>query len=115
MASFSIIAAATYFPEYIRAKVSAGLMFNMMQEQPAIDSTNEAGKTPDIQGDVKFNNVCFSYPNSGAHLVLNCMNVEAKQGQTLALVGPSGCGKSTSIQLLERYYDVIAGSVVSFI
>lgn len=41
-------------------------------------------------------------------------NVEALKGQTLALVGPSGSGKSTTIQLLERYYDVVDGSVVSF-
>lgn len=46
-------------------------------------------------------------------MVLNDFNVNGNQGQTLALVGPSGCGKSTLIQLLERYYDVIAGSVVS--
>ena len=32
-------------------------------------------------------------------------------GETLALVGPSGCGKSTVVSLVERFYDIIAGSV----
>lgn len=57
--------------------------------------------------------VMFSYPNSGGHKVMSEFNVEALKGQTLALVGPSGSGKSTTIQLLERYYDVVDGSVVS--
>lgn len=53
----------------------------------------------------------FAYPNSVKNLVLNKFNVEANAGETVALVGPSGSGKSTSIQLLERYYDVLAGNV----
>jgi ABC-type multidrug transport system fused ATPase/permease subunit len=44
-------------------------------------------------------------------LVLKDFTAQAYRGQTLALVGPSGCGKSTIIQLLERYYDVLSGSV----
>ena len=40
-----------------------------------------------------------------------CLSV--KPGQTLALVGPSGCGKSTVVQLLQRFYNPLAGQVRS--
>uniref|UniRef100_A0A8C3F769 ABC transporter domain-containing protein n=1 Tax=Chrysemys picta bellii TaxID=8478 RepID=A0A8C3F769_CHRPI len=48
----------------------------------------------------------------GQAQVLQGLSVKVNKGQTLALVGSSGCGKSTSIQLLERFYDPMAGQVV---
>ncbi|KAI6211343.1 Multidrug resistance protein pgp-3 [Aphelenchoides besseyi] len=111
MASISIMTAATYFPEYLRARVSAGLMFKMMNEEPSIDSMAKGGKQPKIVGNVTLNNVYFAYPTTLKRMIMNDFSVEAKSGETLALVGPSGCGKSTTIQLVERFYDVLAGSV----
>ena len=43
--------------------------------------------------------------------VLNGLTLEVKQGQTVALVGSSGCGKSTTVQLAQRFYDPLSGSV----
>ena len=43
--------------------------------------------------------------------MLQGLNLEVNVGQTVALVGSSGCGKSTTVQLLQRFYDVIAGQV----
>lgn len=43
--------------------------------------------------------------------ILNGLNLEAKPGQTVALVGSSGCGKSTTVQLLLRFYDPHDGEV----
>ena len=43
--------------------------------------------------------------------VLNGLDVEAKPGQTVALVGSSGCGKSTTVQLMLRFYDPSQGKV----
>ncbi|CAD5216666.1 unnamed protein product [Bursaphelenchus xylophilus] len=111
MASITVIAAASFFPEYIRAKVAAGLMFKMMRHETKIDSLSDAGMTPVIEGNVECENVFFCYPNTPHYLILNEFSVTAHKGETLAFVGPSGCGKSTTIQLLERYYDVMAGSI----
>lgn len=55
--------------------------------------------------------VHFRYPTRPSVRVLRGLNLSIKPGQFVALVGPSGCGKSTIIQLVERFYDTISGSV----
>ena len=66
-----------------------------------------------MEGHVRFTNVEFKYPSRPDVPVLRNLSVTVEPGQTLALVGQSGCGKSTSVSLLERFYDVAGGSVVS--
>lgn len=63
------------------------------------------------QGHIVFKNVHFRYPSRPGVRVLRGLNMEIKPGQTVAIVGPSGSGKSTIIQLIERYYDTITGSI----
>uniref|UniRef100_A0AC35GLM7 Uncharacterized protein n=1 Tax=Panagrolaimus sp. PS1159 TaxID=55785 RepID=A0AC35GLM7_9BILA len=111
VATLMIMATASYFPEYTRAKLSAGLIFHMLKQEPKIDSLSEDGEKTELTGNVVFKNVEFSYPNGRHTLTLSSMTIKAKYGQTIALVGPSGCGKSTIIQLLERYYDVLGGTI----
>uniref|UniRef100_A0A915BU20 ABC-type xenobiotic transporter n=1 Tax=Parascaris univalens TaxID=6257 RepID=A0A915BU20_PARUN len=112
MASVTVLAAASYFPEYIRARLSAGLMFHMMNRKPKIDNLSEAGLRQPIKGDVALRDVYFAYPNRRQFPILNQITFSATFGRTIALVGPSGCGKSTVIQLLERFYDVIDGAIL---
>ncbi|CAI5456136.1 unnamed protein product [Caenorhabditis angaria] len=111
MASFSVMMAASYFPEYIRARISAGIMFTMIRQKSIIDNRGIVGDTPPIKGNILLRGVYFAYPNRRRQLVLDGFNMSAKFGQTVALVGPSGCGKSTTIQLIERYYDALCGLV----
>ncbi len=66
----------------------------------------------DCTGEVQFNHTKFRYPTRRDVQVLQGLSIGVKSGQTLALVGASGCGKSTTIQLMERFYDPEAGSVV---
>ena len=61
-------------------------------------------------GEVKFNNVDFSY-SADKRLIQN-LNLDIKKGQKVAIVGPTGCGKSTLINLLMRFYDVDKGEIV---
>jgi ABC-type transport system involved in cytochrome bd biosynthesis fused ATPase/permease subunit len=62
---------------------------------------------------VKYKEVEFFYPTRPNINVLQGLNIDVLKGHTVALVGQSGCGKSTCIQLLERFYDPVSGSVVS--
>ena len=65
------------------------------------------------QGAIRFHKAMFHYPTRPDVKVLQGLDIEVKPGQSLALVGSSGCGKSTTVQLIERFYDVTGGSVVS--
>ena len=64
-----------------------------------------------MEGNVKFEDVVFTYPARPDVQVLHGLDLEVKVGQTMALVGPSGCGKSTVVQLLQRFYDPDEGQV----
>lgn len=113
-ATMSMLAFATYFPEYVRARLSAALIFGMLEQRPRI--RREPSKLPETQlhfDEWQLKAVDFAYPANPRRRVLHRMQLDVKRGQTLALVGASGCGKSTVIQLLERFYDPSAGEIVS--
>lgn len=65
-----------------------------------------------VTGALEFDTVHFSYPTRASVQVLRGLSLRVQPGQTIALVGGSGCGKSTTVQLLERFYDALSGSVV---
>ncbi len=67
-------------------------------------------KTP-IKGNIRFDQVHFSYPTREDIEVLKGVSFEIQEGQKIALVGYSGAGKSTIIQLLGRYYTLAQGSI----
>uniref|UniRef100_A0A8C8ZZZ0 P-type phospholipid transporter n=1 Tax=Prolemur simus TaxID=1328070 RepID=A0A8C8ZZZ0_PROSS len=105
--------ASSFAPDYAKAKLSAAHLFMLFERQPLIDSYSEEGLKPDkFEGNVTFNEVVFNYPSRPKVPVLQGLSLEVKKGQTLALVGSSGCGKSTVVQLLERFYDPLAGTVL---
>ncbi|MBZ3872674.1 Phosphatidylcholine translocator ABCB4 [Sciurus carolinensis] len=104
--------ASSFAPDYAKAKLSAAHLFKLFERQPLIDSYSKEGLWPDkFEGNVTFNEVVFNYPTRPNVPVLQGLSLEVKKGQTLALVGSSGCGKSTVVQLLERFYDPLAGTV----
>uniref|UniRef100_A0A8D3E5A2 ATP-binding cassette, sub-family B (MDR/TAP), member 4 n=1 Tax=Scophthalmus maximus TaxID=52904 RepID=A0A8D3E5A2_SCOMX len=94
------------------ARGAAHKVYSIIDHNPSIDSFSEGGFKPDsIRGNVEFRNIHFSYPSRPEAKILNNMSLSVKSGQTIALVGSSGCGKSTTIQLLQRFYDPLEGSV----
>lgn len=64
----------------------------------------ECGLKPEINGDIIFNNVCFSYEDSDLKTLKN-INFHIKPKQTVAIMGPTGSGKSSLVSLLSRLYD----------
>ena len=68
---------------------------------------------PPLTGKVDFSGANFSYPTRPEVQVLHDMQLSISSGQSVALVGESGCGKSTTIQLLQRFYDLTSGQIVS--
>ena len=61
---------------------------------------------------IRFEGIDFHYPSRPKQAALSNFSLDVRPGQTVALVGPSGAGKSTVFQLLLRFYDPAAGSVV---
>uniref|UniRef100_A0A7M4FAJ1 Multidrug resistance protein 1-like n=1 Tax=Crocodylus porosus TaxID=8502 RepID=A0A7M4FAJ1_CROPO len=102
-------------PDFGKAKISAQRIFQLLDQKPLIDSYSEEGEklVNHFDGNIEFRDIHFVYPNRPEVQVLQGLNVKVNKGQTLALVGSSGCGKSTSIQLLERFYDPVAGQVLA--
>lgn len=103
-----------YVPDASKAAGSAQNTFVLLDNQPKIDALSSEGAqppAPDRPGHVSLHNVKFRYPTRRDVPVLEDLSIDARPGQYVALVGPSGCGKSTVIQLLERFYDPLSGSV----
>src|SRR5438874_3283636 len=64
-----------------------------------------AGSTSAIAGDVRYENISFSYRHDGL-LALDRVSFHAHPGETIALVGTTGAGKSTLASLLPRFYEL---------
>lgn len=82
----------------------------IMDVNPSITDSPNAKELKVTNGDIKYDNVCFSYDSKDGQ-VLGNMDFEVKGGQTIALVGESGAGKSTTASLLPRFYEIESGSI----
>lgn len=87
---------------------SAERVFEVLDEDEII-ATENAKVLENPKGTVKFEHVNFSY-KMDAPLIEN-MNIEAKPGQTIAIVGPTGAGKTTLVNLLMRFYELNGGKI----
>jgi ATP-binding cassette subfamily B protein len=84
----------------------------MIDARAAIRAPERATPLPKpARGEVRFDNVRFSYPGRSGPPALNGFSLHARPGERIALVGPSGAGKSSVLRLLLRFYDPDAGSV----
>jgi ABC-type multidrug transport system fused ATPase/permease subunit len=112
MGTMGLSTVATFSTDISKAQGAATQIFALLDREPLIDASEEVGIKQPINGKLSFQDIRFSYPTRPDTPVLRKFNLDIYPGQTVALVGPSGSGKSTIIQLLERYYDPLEGSLL---
>lgn len=84
-------------------------IFETLDEPATIADKPNAQEIGDITGEVKFDDVTFSYEQDKT--VLEHISFDVKPGESVALVGPTGAGKSTVVSLLSRFYDLDSGRI----
>ncbi|MCI8463818.1 MAG: ABC transporter ATP-binding protein [Lachnospiraceae bacterium] len=95
--------------ELQNAFVCAARIFELIDEEPQTPDSETAKALTNARGNVKLEQVCFSYTPDKK--LIQDFNLEVKPGQRVAIVGPTGCGKTTLINLLMRFYDVDSGQI----
>ena len=95
--------------ELQNALACAARVLELIEEEPQIPDDADAVVLSRVSGNVKLEDVYFSYVPEKK--LIEHFSLRVKPGQRVAIVGPTGCGKTTLINLLMRFYDVDSGSV----
>ena len=90
-----------------QAIVAGQSVFQLIDEKSEVNQGKQ--EFENIKGEISFKNVSFSY--DGERASLNNINLEIKQGETVALVGSTGSGKTTLVSLIARFYNPTSGSI----
>ncbi|MGC8819533.1 MAG: ABC transporter ATP-binding protein [Fervidobacterium sp.] len=114
---FSFIMISVIFIFLPRASVSNQRIREVLTTEPKIKEPEKNTLFPvfqgesDINGEIEFNNVTFSYPGA-AEPVLKGISFTALPGKITAIIGATGSGKSTLLNLIVRFYDVTSGNIM---
>ena len=97
--------------ELQRAAGAAERTVELLDTPNEIQSPQHSLALPTISGNIKIEQLSFSYSTRPDIPVIHELSLTIKAGETLALVGPSGAGKSTLFDLLLRFFDVQSGCI----
>jgi ATP-binding cassette, subfamily B, multidrug efflux pump len=92
------------------ALAAAERVFDLLDREPDIQDAPDAVEMKPIHGEVRFDQVSFSYRDGTP--VLEEVSFTAQPSQTIAVVGPTGAGKTTLVSLIARFYEVSSGQVL---
>ncbi|MEE8484919.1 MAG: ABC transporter ATP-binding protein, partial [Nitrospinota bacterium] len=92
-----------------QASAAASRVFEIIDLEPEISDAQNAKPVKRLHGEVRFDNVSFSYDTEP---VLKDINLSVKAGSIIAIVGTSGAGKSTLVDLIPRFYDPTQGRIL---
>lgn len=105
------ISALSGFYSSMQSSAAAGKrVFEVLDLEPTVCDKEGAIMLPPVKGKVEFRNVHFSYDEKKP--VLQGIDLEVRPGEVIAIVGPNGAGKTSFVNLLPRFYDPSAGSIL---
>lgn len=107
----SIGSIGEYYAQILRAIGASERIIEILDMPSEVNIKDKDVVHLALEGNVRYENVQFSYPTRDDMPVLKGLDLEIKSGQRVALVGTSGGGKSTIVQLLLRNYDVSGGEI----
>lgn len=106
----SFLMLAMIFMMWPRAKISAGRINEVLDEEISIKSGEKDDSYTESKGTVEFKNVSFKYPDADEYL-LKDISFTVNQGETIAFIGSTGSGKSSLVNLIPRFYDATEGEI----
>ena len=107
--TFAFVMLSMIFMSIPRMNVAIKRLSEILDEEILIKDKAKTKKAPKTF-ELTFENVSFAYPDS-EEAVLEGINFEVQQGQTIAVIGGTGSGKSTIAKLIPRFYDVSKGKI----
>ncbi|MBR6680360.1 MAG: ABC transporter ATP-binding protein [Clostridia bacterium] len=100
---------ANQYSSILTALAGAERIFEIMDSADEIDEGKSNITVSEIEGNIKFENIHFSYEEGEP--VLKGLNLDVKKGQKIAIVGATGSGKTTIVNLLTRFYELDSGKI----
>jgi ABC-type multidrug transport system fused ATPase/permease subunit len=100
-----------FYQTFLAGTAALDKVFDVLDTPAGMVDAENAIVLPPIEGEVRFEDVRFSYREDTAE-VLHGISFTAAAGHTVALVGHTGAGKSTIVKLLARFYDPTGGRVL---
>lgn len=97
--------------QFQRGMTGIERFFEVMDTEPEIVDAQDAEELQNVQGEIRFDNVTFSYSEDNEEVLQN-VSFKVKAGENVALVGPSGGGKTTICSLIPRFYEADSGTIL---
>jgi ATP-binding cassette subfamily B protein len=111
MILLSLMMLAMVFAMIIISRASAERIHELLVEKS--DIVNPPEPVYEVKnGDIRFENVSFSYAGDPARLCMFDVNIDIRSGETIGIIGGTGSSKSTLVQLIPRLYDATKGRVL---